>query len=103
MRRMGLCISLKAEAIAEYKRVHAAVWLEVLAVISRADIHSIYVREPENLLFANQVGSKPLWQPVPAHRERVPLRTPRGHSTGRKRSIALVPHALLQACSRGVA
>ena len=54
MRRMGLCIGLKAEAIAEYKRVHAAVWPEVLAVISRAHIrnYSIFLREPENLLFA---------------------------------------------------
>lgn len=54
MRRMGLCISLKAEAIAEYKRVHAAVWPDVLEVISRANIrnYSIFLREPENLLLA---------------------------------------------------
>jgi len=50
---MGLCIGLKAEAIAEYKRVHAAVWPDVLEVISRANIrnYSIFLREPENLLF----------------------------------------------------
>ena len=53
MRRMGLCIGLKAEAIAEYKRVHAAVWPDVLEVISRANIrnYSIFLREPGNLLF----------------------------------------------------
>ncbi|ESZ25813.1 L-rhamnose mutarotase [Mesorhizobium sp. L2C084A000] len=50
MQRMGLCIGVKAEAIADYKRVHAAVWPEVLDVISRADIrnYSIFLREPEN-------------------------------------------------------
>ncbi|TPJ64982.1 L-rhamnose mutarotase [Mesorhizobium sp. B2-7-1] len=54
MKRMGLCIGLKAEAMEEYKRVHAAVWPDVLEVISRANIrnYSIFLREPENLLFA---------------------------------------------------
>lgn len=54
MKRMGLCISLKIEAIEEYKRVHADVWPEVLKVIRRANIrnYSIFLREPENLLFA---------------------------------------------------
>ncbi|RVC10112.1 L-rhamnose mutarotase, partial [Mesorhizobium sp. M7A.F.Ca.CA.002.15.2.1] len=49
MQRMGLCIGVKAEAIADYKRVHAAVWPEVLDVISRANIrnYSIFLREPE--------------------------------------------------------
>lgn len=55
MQRMGLCIGAKAAAIADYKRVHAAVWPEVLDVISRANIrnYSIFLREPENLLFAS--------------------------------------------------
>lgn len=54
MKRMGLCIGLKAEAIEVYKRVHADVWRDVLDVISRAKIrnYSIFLREPENLLFA---------------------------------------------------
>lgn len=54
MQRMGHCIGLRADAIAQYKQVHAQVWPEVLAVISRANIrnYSIYLREPENLLFA---------------------------------------------------
>ncbi|TPK20098.1 L-rhamnose mutarotase [Mesorhizobium sp. B2-5-9] len=54
MKRMGLCIGLKAEAIVVYKRVHAAVWPEVLEIISRANIrnYSIFLREPEDLLFA---------------------------------------------------
>lgn len=54
MRRMGLCIGLKADAVARYKELHAAVWPEVLAAITAANIrnYSIFLREPENLLFA---------------------------------------------------
>jgi L-rhamnose mutarotase len=51
--RMGMCIGLKRGKIAEYKRLHAAVWPEVLARISASNIrnYSIFFREPENLLF----------------------------------------------------
>jgi L-rhamnose mutarotase len=54
MQRMGHVIGLKPEAIAEYKRVHAAVWPEVLAMITACNIrnYSIYLREPENVMFA---------------------------------------------------
>jgi L-rhamnose mutarotase len=54
MQRMGLCIGLKTDAIEAYKRVHADVWPAVLDVISQANIrnYSIFLREPENLLFA---------------------------------------------------
>jgi L-rhamnose mutarotase len=54
MQRMGLVIGLRPEAIAEYKRIHAQVWPEILALISRCDIrnYTIFLREPENLLFA---------------------------------------------------
>ncbi|WP_372424309.1 L-rhamnose mutarotase [Salinarimonas chemoclinalis] len=54
MRRMGHCIALEPAAVAEYKRVHGEVWPEVLAVIRAAGIrnYSIFLREPENLLFA---------------------------------------------------
>jgi L-rhamnose mutarotase len=53
MQRMGMCIGLKPEAIAEYKRLHAAVWPGVLARISASNIknYSIFLKEPENLLF----------------------------------------------------
>ena len=52
MERMGMVI--KPEHIAEYKRTHAAVWPEVLARISDSNIrnYTIFLREPENLLFA---------------------------------------------------
>jgi predicted TIM-barrel fold metal-dependent hydrolase/L-rhamnose mutarotase len=53
-KRYGAVIGLRPEAIAEYKRVHAAVWPKVLEQIKRSNIsnYSIYLREPENLLFA---------------------------------------------------
>lgn len=53
MQRMGMVIGVKPEMIAEYKRLHAAVWPEVLALISDCNIHNytIFLREPENLLF----------------------------------------------------
>ncbi len=54
MKRMGLCIGLKPDAIPEYREVHAAVWPEVLAAITKANIrnYSIFLREPDNILFA---------------------------------------------------
>lgn len=54
MQRMGMVIGVKPEKIAEYKTLHAQVWPEVLDAISRANIrnYSIFLREPENLLFA---------------------------------------------------
>lgn len=53
MQRMGMVIGLKADKIDEYKRLHAAVWPEILALISSCNIrnYTIYLREPENLLF----------------------------------------------------
>ncbi|MDO3443168.1 L-rhamnose mutarotase [Agrobacterium sp. V1] len=53
MQRMGMVIGVKPEMIAEYKRLHAAVWPEVLALISDSNIrnYTIFLREPENLLF----------------------------------------------------
>lgn len=54
MKRYGSVIGLQPEAIAEYKRIHAAVWPDVLAQIARSNIrnYSIFLKEPENLLFA---------------------------------------------------
>lgn len=53
MQRMGWVIGIAPEHIAEYKRLHAAVWPTVLARIHRSNIrnYSIFLREPENLLF----------------------------------------------------
>ncbi len=54
MQRMGHVIGLKPEIIDEYKRIHAAVWPAVLKAIAQSNIrnYSIFLKEPENLLFA---------------------------------------------------
>ena len=54
MQRMGSVLGVKPEAIAEYKRLHADVWPEVLAMIAACNIrnYTIFLKEPENLLFA---------------------------------------------------
>lgn len=61
MRRMGMLIGLKPDRIAEYKKLHAAVWPEILDKIGDCNIrnYSIFLREPENLLFSywEYVGS----------------------------------------------
>lgn len=53
MQRMGHVIGLRPEHMAEYKRLHAAVWPEVLERIARSNIrnYTIFLREPENLMF----------------------------------------------------
>jgi L-rhamnose mutarotase len=57
MKRYGMVIGLKAEKLEEYKRLHAAVWPDVLAMIKKCNIrnYSIYVAEVEKgkfLLFS---------------------------------------------------
>jgi len=54
MTRMGLCIGLKPDVAARYKELHSEVWPGVLAALTAAHIHnySIFLRQPENLLFA---------------------------------------------------
>ena len=54
MKRYGSVIGLRADKLDEYKRLHAAVWPEVLAMIARCNIrnYSIFLKEPENLMFA---------------------------------------------------
>ncbi len=53
MQRMGMVIGVKPEMIAEYKQLHAKVWPEILDLISLCKIrnYTIFIREPENLLF----------------------------------------------------
>ncbi len=54
MQRIARIIRLKPEAIDEYKKIHAEVWPDVLSTIAACHIrnYSIFLREPENLLFA---------------------------------------------------
>ncbi|MBL4876298.1 MAG: L-rhamnose mutarotase [Cohaesibacteraceae bacterium] len=53
MQRMGMVIGIDPDRIEEYKRLHNSVWPEVLDQIRRANIrnYTIFLREPENLLF----------------------------------------------------
>ena len=53
MQRIGIVIGIRPERIEDYKRMHAAVWPGVLAKISDCNMRnfSIFLREPENLLF----------------------------------------------------
>lgn len=53
MQRMGMLIGLKADKVAEYKRLHAEVWPDILHMISKCNIanYTIFLKEPENLLF----------------------------------------------------
>ena len=55
MKRVGQLIHIRPEKIAEYKRLHAEAWPEVLSIISACNIrrYSIYLKEPENLLFSH--------------------------------------------------
>ena len=53
LRRMGMMIAARPEKIAEYRRLHAEPWPELNQALKDANIHnySIYLREPENILF----------------------------------------------------
>lgn len=53
MQRMGMVIGLKPDRVATYRRLHADVWPDILAMISACNItnFSIFLKEPENLLF----------------------------------------------------
>jgi L-rhamnose mutarotase len=53
MQRMGMLIRIRPEKIDEYKELHANAWPEVLRQIKNSNIrnYSIFLREPENLLF----------------------------------------------------
>ncbi|WVX47290.1 L-rhamnose mutarotase [Roseobacter fucihabitans] len=55
MVRMGGIIGVNPDKITEYKRLHADVWPQVLEKITQCHIRNyvIYLREPENLLFAH--------------------------------------------------
>ena len=53
VQRMGMVIAVRPERLDEYKRLHAEPWPDMNAALSAANIrnYSIYLREPENLLF----------------------------------------------------
>ena len=47
MKRYGMVVGLRAEKIDEYKKLHAAVWPDVLGMIKQCHIqnYSIYLRQ----------------------------------------------------------
>jgi len=54
MTRMAFVIKVKPDMLDEYKHLHNNAWPEVLSKISECNIrnYSIFLREPENLLFS---------------------------------------------------
>ena len=54
MQRYGMVVGVNPEKKAEYVRLHAAVWPDVLKMITECNIrnYSIYLKEPENLMFS---------------------------------------------------
>lgn len=54
MKRYGSVIGISADAIDRYKELHAAVWPDILSMIHQCNVrnYSIYLREPENLMFS---------------------------------------------------
>lgn len=54
MKRFAHVIGVRPETLDEYKRLHANVWPDVLNQIRESNIvnYSIFLREPENLLFS---------------------------------------------------
>lgn len=55
MKRYGMVIGIRPEKIGEYRRLHGEVWPAVLTQIRRSHIqnYTIYLREPEGLLFSH--------------------------------------------------
>lgn len=54
VKRMGRVIGIKPADIQSYKDLHANVWPEIIQILKDQNLQnfSIFLREPENLLFA---------------------------------------------------
>lgn len=52
MQRFGQVIGIQSENIAEYSRLHAAVWPEVLKKIAECNIRNYSIFVKDNLVFA---------------------------------------------------
>ncbi len=54
MQRMGLVIGIDPDRIYEYKNLHAEAWEGVLDLLRASNItnYSIFLRQPENLMFS---------------------------------------------------
>jgi len=51
MRRYGMVIKVRPEKLEEYKRLHAAVWPEVLAMIRECNIRNYSIYHKDGYLF----------------------------------------------------
>ena len=51
MRRYGMVIRVRPEKLEEYKRLHAAVWPEVLAMIRECNIRNYSIYHKDGYLF----------------------------------------------------
>ena len=51
-KRIGSVIGVKPDQIAEYERIHAEVWPEVLATLKRANVSKFSIFRFENMLFS---------------------------------------------------
>lgn len=52
MKRYGSVIGVRPEKLEEYKKLHAAVWPEVLAMISACNIQNYSIYYKDNMLFS---------------------------------------------------
>lgn len=64
MRRHGFVIAVRPEKLEEYKRLHAAVWPEVLAVLKQVNISDYTIFQKDNLLFGRSTTPTPTLQPT---------------------------------------
>lgn len=55
MRRVGMVIGIRPERIAEYKRLHAAIWPDVMAQIGRSNIRNFVIYLSSTLYDFGQV------------------------------------------------
>jgi len=58
MRRFGQHVNLKPECVEQYKQLHAAVWPDVLATITKCNLrnYSIYIRGTELFAYFEYIG-----------------------------------------------
>ena len=51
MKRCGMVIGVRPEKLAEYKRLHAAVWPEITRLLSEAHVRNYSIFRKDDLLF----------------------------------------------------
>ena len=51
MKRYGMVIGVRPEKLAEYKRLHAAVWQEIMRLLTEAGVRNYSIFQKDELLF----------------------------------------------------